>query len=40
MFFDHFGFTHVLDHFTVGSDEASLLDPNAVDVLLMLSGRI
>jgi hypothetical protein len=40
MFFDHFGFTHVLDHFTAGSDEVGLLDPNVVDVLLMLSGRI
>jgi hypothetical protein len=36
--FDHFGFVHVLDHFALlGSDIVGLLDPDAIDVLLMLS---
>jgi hypothetical protein len=35
---DHFGFTHMPNHFVlVGYDEVGLLDPDAVNVLLMLS---
>jgi hypothetical protein len=40
-FFDHFGFTHVFDHFVfVGSDEVGLiswLNPDAIDVLLTIN---
>jgi hypothetical protein len=35
--FDHFGLVQMSDHFTlVGSDEIGLLEPDAVNVLLML----
>jgi hypothetical protein len=35
---DHFGFTHMPNHFVlVGYDEVGLLDLDAVNVLLMLS---
>jgi hypothetical protein len=37
VFFDHFGLVHMSDRFAlVGSDEVGLLEPDAVNVLLML----
>jgi hypothetical protein len=37
VFFDHFGLVHMSNHFAlVSSDEVGLLEPDAVNVSLML----